>query len=309
MIENTTLHTLRLSLRPLNLRYADDLHEVLSNHEVMRFWHTSLHKNLIDTSSTIMKMLEKKSACWWTICLKNENRALGFVGYISTTNIPGLGYILHSDYWRRGYATEAVRAALEYGFHTLKLDRVELWIHENNAASRGLAEKIGFIHRGRFRQKYPSENDLSETMVYGMLANEWGFSQPLPGGFGHVPFYTLQPVLPVCDVTAAVNYYQTKLGFFIDYIYGQPATHACVYRGEWSTQCARIQLTSSNNVEPTALKCSLYITVGPHIDKLYEEYCVLGVDIADEIKSQPWGMREFALRDPDGHILRFATAD
>jgi RimJ/RimL family protein N-acetyltransferase len=41
----------------------------------------------------------------WVICIKGTNRAIGQIGYIAIDAVPGLGYIVHPDYWGNGYAT------------------------------------------------------------------------------------------------------------------------------------------------------------------------------------------------------------
>ena len=51
----------------------------------------------------------------------------------------------------------------------------------------------------------------------------------------------------------------------------------------------------------------LYIFVGRDIDQLYESYRAAGVTMQDEPTSYPWGLREFAIEDNNGHILRFGT--
>ena len=63
---------------------------------------------------------------------------------------------------------EAVRAALDYGFANLGIDRVELWIAEDNLRSLRLAERLGFTYRGRFRQKYRHDPDSHEKRVYSL---------------------------------------------------------------------------------------------------------------------------------------------
>lgn len=47
------------------------------------------------------------------------------------------------------------------------------------------------------------------------------------------------------------------------------------------------------------------IHVGHDVDGLHAAYVRRGVDIVEPLASQPWGLREFALREPDGHVLRF----
>ncbi|CAN5255536.1 hypothetical protein BH10PSE18_BH10PSE18_06030 [soil metagenome] len=47
------------------------------------------------------------------------------------------------------------------------------------------------------------------------------------------------------------------------------------------------------------------IHVGQDVDGLFAAYVTRGVTILEKPISQPWGLREFAIREPDGHVLRF----
>ncbi|MEM6429567.1 MAG: VOC family protein, partial [Deinococcota bacterium] len=51
----------------------------------------------------------------------------------------------------------------------------------------------------------------------------------------------------------------------------------------------------------------LHIRVDTSLDSLYEDYLARGVEVAAAPEDKPWGMREFAVRDVNGHVLVFAT--
>ncbi len=55
-----------------------------------------------------------------------------------------LGFHLRPEHWGLGYATEAARAVLAYGFATLGLRAVVAGHHPENAASRRVLERVGF---------------------------------------------------------------------------------------------------------------------------------------------------------------------
>ena len=56
-----------------------------------------------------------------------------------------LGYHIYEPFRRQGYALEACRAIVKYGFETLELDKIRLRTKRSNTASRILAEKMGFV--------------------------------------------------------------------------------------------------------------------------------------------------------------------
>lgn len=57
-----------------------------------------------------------------------------------------IGWRLAHEYWGRGYAPEAARAALDYGFDTLKLDEIVAFAVVENAKSRRVMEKVGMTY-------------------------------------------------------------------------------------------------------------------------------------------------------------------
>jgi uncharacterized glyoxalase superfamily protein PhnB len=114
-------------------------------------------------------------------------------------------------------------------------------------------------------------------------------------------------VLTVPDVQAAAAYYRDQLGFTISFLYGEPPTHGGVFRGEWTTDGVSIQLSRAEQPTIDSTSVRLYITVGPDIDELYAQYQANGVQIVTAIASQPWGRREFSIRDCNGYILRFGA--
>ena len=149
----STLTTERLILRPLAVADADDLYDMYRRSDAMRFVDTPPHASAAETRERVDEMLSGPGTIW-IIRTAADGPALGFVEYIGNAGVPGMGYMLHPDQWGNGYMSEAVRAALDYGFGEMGLDRVELWIIEENTASMRLAERVGFRRRGRLRQKY-----------------------------------------------------------------------------------------------------------------------------------------------------------
>ncbi|MDM0112995.1 VOC family protein [Variovorax sp. J22R133] len=124
-------------------------------------------------------------------------------------------------------------------------------------------------------------------------------------------FHGVQPVLPVADAARAARYFRDVLGFEIDFIAGEPPSYARVKKGDdrshgdpvyirlW--QCGTDMATSGSR----AWKGEIVIHVGNDVDGLYAAYVKRGVKVIEPLVSQPWGLREFAIREPDGHVLRF----
>ena len=297
----STLTTERLILQPLTAADADDLYDAFRRPEAMHFMDDPLHTSAAETRKMVDGMLSGPGTIW-TIRTAADGPALGFVEYIGNAGVPGMGYMLHPEHWGNGYMNEAVRAALDYGFDEMGLDRVELWISEENTASLRLAERVGFRRRGRMRQKYHKDTVGHDKIVYGITAEQWRTGQ-LAGNAQAA--YSLAPILAVPDVLAAAEFYCDKLGFTIGFLFGDPPTHAGIHRGEWTNEGAHIQLTLTDQPLSPKPQVGFYVFMGEDVDGLFEQYQAAGVHIEREPTNEPWGMREFAIRDCNGYLLRF----
>lgn len=308
------LTTNRLALHPLSTEHTAELFSAFSDPETMRFMPSHPHKTVDETRAEIERMNGYDAACYWSICLPSENsdessddKAIGFVGYLGNSGVPGMGYFLHRDYWRQGITSEAVRAALDYGFDELGLDRVELWINHDNFASQGLAEKIGFVRRGQFRMKYEREAMGHDKLVYGIYKWDWqNCSAQLPVEPRQI--YRIEPILAVANLQETLDFYHNKLNFDVDFVYGDPPEYAGISCCEWTTEGGHLQLSQEEIVDGASSGVALYFFVGPDIDMRYKHYKEQGVTIHRELETMPWGLTEFAIRDCNGYLLRFGTS-
>jgi ribosomal-protein-alanine N-acetyltransferase len=84
-----------------------------------------------------------------------------------------LGYWLAAPAWGKGLATEAARAAVDFGFRELGLARVYAQVLAGNRASLGVCDKLGMINEGVKRQHVHKARRLHDVVLYGVLRDEW----------------------------------------------------------------------------------------------------------------------------------------
>ena len=77
---------------------------------------------------------------------------IGWCGlkYHPESQLVDLGYRLYRTQWGKGYATEAARLSIQYGFETLRLKRIVAHVHRDNVASHQVALKCGMIFKKDF---------------------------------------------------------------------------------------------------------------------------------------------------------------
>ena len=116
---------------------------------------------------------------------------------------------------------------------------------------------------------------------------------------------SLSPVLLVADVTKAADYFTTALGFRVPYMWGDPP-HFCIPERDGLTVMLN-QVRPGDPVHPNSDlqgRYDVYFNVDD-ADALYEELRGNGADIVCAPEDQPYYMREFQVRDLDGHLLAF----
>lgn len=82
-------------------------------------------------------------------------------------------YKLEPTKWNKGYATEALRAVLNFGFHTLNLHRIECGCSVKNIASFKVMEKAGMVREGVHRALLPLEDGWHDACIYAILKSEF----------------------------------------------------------------------------------------------------------------------------------------
>jgi RimJ/RimL family protein N-acetyltransferase len=119
---------------------------------------------------------------WWAVEVPKVSSFIGFVGLsvpryeAHFTPCVEIGWRLARDHWGQGYATEAARAALNYGFHELNLPEIVSLTVPANFRSRHVMEKIGMIHNPAEDFEHPSlpeEHPLRQHVLYRQTQNEY----------------------------------------------------------------------------------------------------------------------------------------
>ena len=84
-----------------------------------------------------------------------------------------IGYELSPRYWGHGYATEAARAMVDFGFRELGLQRVSSWCIADNLASARVLERLGFRQERRLHRNEYFKGRWWDTLLYALLAEDW----------------------------------------------------------------------------------------------------------------------------------------
>lgn len=148
-----TLQTKRLILRQFDAGDVDGMLAILRRKEALRYFPPGPEIS----REKVARMIERLNQHWdehgfglWAVTLKESGRLIGRCGLqtLPETGEVEVDFILNPDDWGQGYASEAGRASVVFGFRQLTVDEIVGIVHPDNAASRRTLEKLGMVDGG-----------------------------------------------------------------------------------------------------------------------------------------------------------------
>lgn len=117
------------------------------------------------------------------------------------------------------------------------------------------------------------------------------------------------PQLFVTDLPATSNFFVGKLGFAVDFIYGEPPFYGQVKRDGAQLALRQVDrpvmaaIATALQAEADMLAASIAVD---DIERLFQEFTAAGAAFHQALRKEPWGARTFIVCDPDGNLLLFA---
>lgn len=115
-------------------------------------------------------------AVHFAVTLASDGTLIGAIGldFVADHRHARLGYWLGHPYWGCGYATEAVKAVIAYGFAQRQVHRIYAGHFLHNPASGRVLQKAGFSYEGRLRHHYWRFGEYVDVALYGLVNDEFG---------------------------------------------------------------------------------------------------------------------------------------
>jgi uncharacterized glyoxalase superfamily protein PhnB len=121
--------------------------------------------------------------------------------------------------------------------------------------------------------------------------------------------HSIEAQLFVANVQSSCDFYTDKLGFAVEFIYGDPPFYGQVRRDH-----ARLNLrvvgepvfVSGIREREHLLSASITVASADEVKQLFLSYQAAGVSFSQTLKKEPWGARTFIVMDPDGNLILFA---
>jgi len=186
-----TLHTARLTLR----RWQPEDHEPFIamnlDPEVMRYFpSTYTREQSLEHISRMNALIDAEGWGFWSASTRQGHDFIGVIGLIArdhTSPLPHapcveVGWRVAQKHWRRGYATEAALASLQYAFEHLHKAEIVAFTAIQNTPSRKVMEKLGMhnLQEDFDHPNVPDHSHVKRHCVYKLTREEWLNAHPSP---------------------------------------------------------------------------------------------------------------------------------
>ena len=141
------IETERLKLREFKESDARFLFELNDDPEIIKYTGDTPFTSVQDAQKFLLEYEDYTYHGYgrWVVVRKSDDDLLGWCGLkYNELNMVDIGFRLFRKYWGKGYATEAARASLKYGFEILKLEEIIARSHPENERSIKVIKTLNF---------------------------------------------------------------------------------------------------------------------------------------------------------------------
>jgi RimJ/RimL family protein N-acetyltransferase len=184
-MEPVTLSTERLLLRPLEPRDVDPVHAACQDPAIRR-WTTVPdpyeREHAMDFVLNVTTAGWREDTMYSFGVFTGEGALAGAMGLQlhAAGRLAELGYWTARGHRGNGYTTEAGRAAVDWAFAKLGVERLEWWAEVGNEGSRAVALRLGFVMEGVQRAKLLHHGTRRDAWAAALLPSDWGRPSATP---------------------------------------------------------------------------------------------------------------------------------
>lgn len=179
-IGTTLLETPRLSLRRFALGDETPSYKNWTGDDkVTEFLRWQTHGSIDVTRDIINEWIASYSRTdfyQWAVVLKEIDEPIGTISAVdidNTTEKVHIGYCLGSNWWNRGYMSEALTAVIKFFFEQVGVNRIESQHDPLNVGSGKVMEKCGMTYEGTLRMADISNRGIVDACMHSILASEY----------------------------------------------------------------------------------------------------------------------------------------
>lgn len=174
------IETERLYLRPF--KYSDD-------DDMLKYWisdpkiQSMISEPIYSTKEEVKELLDKYISSYqnnnyyrWVVVEKESLVCIGQIAIFLVNDKNHwceIEYCIGSQFHRKGFASEATKAIIDFSFRCVNFHKVQVCHKENNIASKGVIQKCGFTYEGTLRDYFYMDGKYVNRLYYSMIISEW----------------------------------------------------------------------------------------------------------------------------------------
>lgn len=179
-VGSAKIETERLILR--KFEYTDDgnmLKYWISDPEIQSMYSEPVYSTKQDVKELLDKYINSygnNDYYRWAVILKETDECIGQIAYFLVDNnnhFAEIEYCIGSLFQRKGLATEATKAVIQYGFDKMNLHKVQISHKSINIPSRKVIEKCGLTYEGTLRDFFYQDGKYIDRLYYSILKDEF----------------------------------------------------------------------------------------------------------------------------------------
>ena len=171
------LRTQRLILRELREDDGEKLFSMRNDDTVMEYIASRKSKTLDDVLKLIDQVHQdrlKNDCLLWGLTIAEDDLLIGTIGFyrLQKEHYRGeIGYLLAKEQWGKGLMSEAMIAAVDYGFNQLGFHSIEAITDPENERSKSVLIRNGFQQEGLFKENFYWNGRFYDSAVFSRLAD------------------------------------------------------------------------------------------------------------------------------------------
>ncbi|MCD7812338.1 MAG: GNAT family N-acetyltransferase [Ruminococcus sp.] len=175
-----TIETKRLILRKFE---STDVEAVFQNwasdEKVQSLYSEPVYATVDEVDLLLSKYIssyEKTDYYRWAIIDKDTEQCIGQIAYFLVdrkNHFAEIEYCIGSDFQCNGYATEATKSIINYGFEQMNLHKIQICTKAINKPSKRVIEKCGFTYEGTLRDYFYMNGEYVGRLYFSILRDEY----------------------------------------------------------------------------------------------------------------------------------------
>lgn len=173
------LESERLIYREVNTVDVEDIFKIYSDPEVAKYdWYKPIatKADALSIINRYKREFKGKEEITWGVARKSDNKIIGYccLGTFDDESVRSeIGYGFNRDEWNKGYATEAIKLVVKFGFERMGFNRIEATVTLGNDASVKVLKKANFLQEGIVRERTIMKGKFEDDVILAIIKRDY----------------------------------------------------------------------------------------------------------------------------------------